>query len=273
MLLVLDIGNTNVCAGVFKGQGKTARLLKRWRFATEQAHDVKAVVKLLSGCFARGRMAPRSIQAVCLASVVPSLVPLFKKATARLCGVSTLVVNHRLDLGIKVRTLYPKEVGADRLVNAVAGYARYGGPLLVLDFGTATTVDAISSKGEYLGGAISPGIGISVEALTSRTAKLPRIKMAPPKAAIGRNTLQAMRSGIYHGTLGAIHELVACLSAELAKRERGRTPRVIATGGWAHWLPARQLGLTAILPDLTLEGLRAIHERVNARPTQRSVKH
>lgn len=265
MLLVLDIGNTNVCAGVWKGRAKQARLLKSWRFASERDRTADEYVNLLAEFFSRDRVSPRSIQAACLASVVPPLVPVFQEAIARLCKVSALVVDHKLDLGIKVRTRNPEEVGADRLVNAVAGHARYGGPLLVLDFGTATTVDAVSSKGDYLGGAIAPGIGISMEALFSRTAKLPRIEMAPPKAAIGDSTLESMRSGIYHGTLGAIRELVARCSAELSAREGGKAPRVIATGGWAHWLPARQLGLTAILPDLTLEGLRLIQERAGAK--------
>ncbi len=135
------------------------------------------------------------------------------------------------------------------------------GSLLIIDFGTATTVDAVSAAtGAYLGGAIAPGIGISMEALVARTAKLPRIEMAKPKNAIGDNTVEAMRSGQYYATLGAIKELCAALGAELRRRD-GRQPQVLATGGLSYWLPAGELGIQAVLPDLTLEGLRLIYER------------
>jgi type III pantothenate kinase len=170
-----------------------------------------------------------------------------------------MIVGPHLDLGLGIKVKYPEEVGADRLVNAVAGFELFGGPLLIVDSGTACTVDAISKGGDYLGGAILPGIGISIEALVSRTAKLPRIEMARPKRPIGDTTIEAMRSGIYYGMLGQLKELIRVLGAAMQGR-----PRVIATGGLSQWIPAKEVGIEKIIPDLTLDGLRRIYLRNGA---------
>lgn len=256
MLLVLDIGNSNIVAGVFSG----SVLKHSWRFATGVRKTSDEYAILMQDFFKQAGLKPASIKAAILASVVPPLDPVIQDAIARMFKLRALVVGPDMDLGLKVALRNPEEVGADRLVNAVAAYDKFPGPLLVLDFGTATTVDAISADGTYLGGAIAPGVAISVEALFSRTARLPRIDMAPPDSPIGASTLQAMRSGIYYGTLGATRELCARIGDELKRRD-GRAPKLIATGGLSQWLPARDLGISAVLPDLTLQGLRLLWER------------
>jgi type III pantothenate kinase len=256
VLLVLDIGNTNIVAGVHKG----ARLLHSWRIASDRLKTRDEYAALLRDLFAQAKLKPKSLSASILASVVPPLVQILSDAVKQLCGAAPMVVSTQLDLGLEIRTQAPEDVGADRLVNAVAGYAREGGPLLIIDFGTATTVDAVGRDGAYLGGAIAPGIGISLEALVSRTAKLPRIEMGVPRSPIGDSTLESMRSGLYYATLGGIKELMAALGRELKRRD-GRVPKVLATGGLSYWLPTKELGIHAVLPDLTLEGLRLIYLR------------
>jgi len=256
MLLVIDIGNSNVVAGVYKGR----RLLHSWRFASNSAKTADEYRVLLADFFKQAGLKPLAVKSAILSSVVPPLVPVIEEAVSRLFKRRCLVVGPQLDLGLRILTRNPEEVGADRLVNAVAAFERYGGPLLILDFGTATTVDAVSKKGEYLGGAIAPGVAISTEALVSRTAKLPRIEMAAPRSPIGDNTLEAMRSGIYYGTLGATRELCKRLGQALKARD-GRAPKIIATGGLSHWLPTKELGIHAVVPELTLEGLRLIFGR------------
>lgn len=264
MLLVLDIGNSNAVAGVYQG----SRLLRSWRFASNAHKTADEYAVLLEDFFKQSGLKTAKVKAAILASVVPPLVPVFEDALRRLFKVAALVVAPGMDLGLEVLVRNPEEVGADRLVNAVAGFHLFGGPLLVLDFGTATTLDAVSGQGQYLGGAIAPGVAISIEALVSRTAKLPRIEMAKPRDPIGDSTLEAMRSGIYYGTLGATRELCQRLGAALARRD-GRTPKIIATGGLSYWLPGEELGIQAVVPDLTLQGLRLIHGRLTAAPARR----
>jgi type III pantothenate kinase len=266
MLLVLDIGNSNVVAGVYHGTA----LRRSWRFASTTQKTSDEYGALLEDFFKQSGLKASGVDAAILASVVPPLVPVFEEAIRRLFKLNVMVVGPHLDLGIGIRTRQPEEVGADRLVNAVAGFQRFGGPLLILDFGTATTVDAVSASGDYLGGAIAPGVAISIEALVSRTAKLPRIEMAKPADPIGTSTLESMRSGIYYATLGATRELCQRLGAALAKRD-GKSPRIIATGGLSYWLPGEELGIQAVVPDLTLEGLRLIHAR-NRKPAKRKAK-
>jgi type III pantothenate kinase len=256
VLLVLDIGNSNTVAGVYQG----ARLRRSWRFASDPLKTADEHAVLLADFFKQAGLKPAQVKSAIVASVVTPLVPVIQEAIRRLFKIPAMVVGMQLDLGLAVRVPHPEEVGADRLVNAVAAYEAYGGPLLVLDFGTATTVDAVSRDGAYLGGAIAPGVAISMEALVSRTAKLPRIEMARPADPIGDSTLSAMRSGIYYSTLGATRELCGRLSEALQKRD-GRRPKLIATGGLSYWLPASELGIHAVLPDLTLEGLRLIWQR------------
>lgn len=256
MLLVLDIGNTNTVAGLYQGK----QLVQSWRFVSDRAKTSDEYAILLTELFTQTKLKPTAVKAAILASVVPPLVPVLGEAVKKLCKRTAMVVGPQLDLGLKIKTRSPEEVGADRLVNAVAGFAQFGGPLLIIDFGTATTVDAVGKDGAYLGGAIAPGINISMEALVARTAKLPRIEMAPPANPIGASTVEAMRAGLYYATLGGVRELCKVLGAELQRRDK-RKPQVLATGGLSYWLPTKELGIKAVLPDLTLDGLRLIYER------------
>ena len=263
MLLVIDIGNSNVVAGVYKGK----KLLCSWRFASQRAKTADEYVILLADFFKSSRLSTKKIRAAILSSVVPPLIPVFEDACARLFGLKPMVVGPRLRLGLGIKVKNPEEVGADRLVNAVAGYQAFGGPLLIVDSGTATTVDVVSGRGDYLGGVILPGITISIEALVTRTAKLPRIEMARPKNPIGDSTVEAMRSGIYHGYVGQIRELIRVLSKEL-----GGKVKVLATGGLSHWIPAADVGIHKVIPDLTLEGLRLIYEMNAAKKSKKKAK-
>jgi type III pantothenate kinase len=256
MLLVIDIGNSNIVAGVYDG----ARLKHHWRFATGVRKTSDEYAVLLQDFFKQARLKPSVITAAIMASVVPPLDPVLQEAVERLFRLRALTVGPHLDLGLKIRLRNPEEIGADRLVNVVAARHDHKGPLMVLDFGTATTVDAVTAQGEYLGGAIAPGVAISMEALFSRTARLPRIDMAQPLSPVGDCTLQAVRSGIYYGTVGSTRELCARIGAELERRDKAK-PRIIATGGLSQWLPAKDLGIFSIEPDLTLKGLRLIWER------------
>ena len=258
MLFALDIGNTNIVCGVFWPGTKAGRglLEKTWRLASDRAKTVDEYQALIATLFQQAGIAPEKIAGVVIASVVPPLTPVLEEASCALTRCHPLLVTAELDLGIKVRVKNPGEVGVDRLANAVAGFAIYGGPLVVVDFGTATKFEAVSGKGDYLGGVILPGVDISLEALAARAAKLPRIDMAAPVAAIGRDTLQSMRSGVYYGTLGQIKEISRRLFSEMGGR-----PKLVATGGLSHWLPAKELGLRAKDPFLTLEGLRLIYSR------------
>jgi type III pantothenate kinase len=188
-----------------------------------------------------------------VASVVPPLTGIFEKLSRRYFGRSALVVGDSIDAGVRIRYDNPAEVGADRVVNAVAACHRYGSPACVVDFGTATTFDALSAEGDYLGGAIAPGIGIAAEALFQRTAKLPRIDLVRPPAVIGKNTVQSMQSGLLFGYVGLVEGIVDRFRAEL-----GPDMQVIATGGLAPLIAAETEIIDAVDPWLTLEGLRLI---------------
>jgi type III pantothenate kinase len=256
MLFVLDIGNTNMVAGLYAG----GRLAYSWRFATDAKKTPDEYLVLLRGFLRQADVRAEEVKDSVLASVVPALVGIFEDTFEKLFGVPPLIVTAKLNLGGRVRVDHPAEVGADRLVNAVAGFAMFKCPLVIVDFGTGITVDAVSGKGDYLGGAIAPGVGISLEALVARASRLPRIEMKKPLRAIGSNTIEAMRSGVYFGAVGQIKEIILRV-----KKELGKGAKVIATGGYAHWIPAKEVGIQQIVPDLTLEGLRLIYERNSKR--------
>jgi len=197
---------------------------------------------------------PSEIQDAVMASVVPPLTGQFVELCRRYLGVEPLVVDAGVRTGVRVRVDNPREVGADRIVNAAAAFRRYGGPACVVDFGTATTFDAISEEGDYLGGAIAPGIAVAAAALTERTARLPRVELVAPPQAIGRNTVHSMQSGLIFGYVGLVEGMVARFRKELGPRMR-----VIATGGLAELLARETDVFHAVDPWLTLEGLRLIH--------------
>jgi len=250
-LLAIDIGNTNIVLGLYDGE----RLATQWRIATDHARMPDEYAMLLFDLFDRAGQDPDSVQGIILASVVPPLTGIFVEVGERYFGQKPLVVDAGVRTGVRIRYDSPRDVGADRVVNAVAAYHIYGGPACVVDFGTGTTFDAISAEGDYLGGAIAPGIHLAAEALFARTAKLPRIDIARPPRAIGNNTVHAMQSGLLFGYVGLVEGMVARFREEL-----GPDMRVIATGGLARLIAAETDAIEVVDQELTLKGLRLIWE-------------
>jgi type III pantothenate kinase len=250
-LFCIDIGNTNVVLGLYEGE----QLLTHWRIATDHQKMADEYAMLILDLFDRSGQAPAAVEGIIVASVVPPLTGVFEKLAQRYFGRTALVISQAVQTGVRIRYDNPVEVGADRVVNVVAVYHHYGGPACVVDFGTGTTFDALSAEGDYLGGAIAPGIGIAAEALFQRTAKLPRIDLVRPPAVIGKNTVQSMQAGLLFGYVGLVEGLVARFRAEL-----GPEMKVIATGGLASLVAAETDIIDAVDPWLTLEGLRLIWE-------------
>ncbi|MEA3345583.1 MAG: type III pantothenate kinase [Chloroflexota bacterium] len=250
-LLAIDIGNTNIVLGLYEGE----RLATKWRIATDHARMPDEYAMLLFDLFARAEEDPDLVQGIALASVVPPLTGIFVEMSERYFGQRPLVVGAGVHTGVRIRYDSPRDVGADRVVNAVATYRIYGGPACVVDFGTATTFDAISAEGDYLGGAIAPGIRMAAEALFARTSKLPRVDIVRPPRAIGSNTAHAMQSGLLFGYVGLVKGMVARFCEEL-----GPDMRVIATGGLAPLIAAETDVIEIVDQELTLKGLRFIWE-------------
>jgi type III pantothenate kinase len=249
MLLTIDVGNTNVTLGLYQGQS----LGPRWRLATDHERMPDEWGLQLVGLLGHVKLGPGDLTGVCLASVVPPLTGRVIEACRQYLGQEPLVVEASLDLGIRILYEPANAVGADRIVDAVAVRRLYGAPACVVDFGTATTFDAITAEGDYLGGAIAPGIGIAADALFRRTAKLPRVDLQRPPAAIGRNTVHAMQSGLLFGYVGLVEGMVARF-----RRELGPQMKVIATGGLAELVAAETDVLQIVAPWLTLDGLRLV---------------
>jgi type III pantothenate kinase len=255
MLLTIDIGNTSIHLGVFDG----SNLIKTWKMQSVTERTCDEYSLLISGFFREADLKPENIDGAIISSVVPPLTPIFQNLCQQLFRVKALVLGPGLKTGMSILYENPAEVGADRVAGAVAAYEKFGGPVIVVDLGTATTFDAVSARGEYLGGAIAPGILISAEALTLHTAKLPRVELSKPKRVIGRTTVASMHSGIYIGYVGLISHLVNEM-----KKELGPETRVVATGGFASWIAADVPVIEKVEPYLVLEGLRIIYERNRA---------
>lgn len=251
MLLTIDIGNSIIGLGVFDGE----RMCATWDVATDIKKTADEYAVLILNLLPREGLSLSDIDHAIIASVVPPLEPVFEELSERYLRVSPLIVGPGVKTGVRICTDNPREVGADRVVNAAAAHRLYGGPLIVIDFGTATTVDAVSKEGDYLGGAIAPGIGIAAEALFERASKLPRIELIAPEHAIGKNTVASMQSGVIFGYVGLIESLVHRIRQEL-----GGKARVIATGGLADVIAKETNVVDVVSPHLSLLGLRLIHE-------------
>jgi type III pantothenate kinase len=252
MLLVVDIGNTNIALGVFEKND----LSQHWKIRSDRKKTSDEYEIILLNLLSLAHIEVMSIDSVIISSVVPPLTPVFQNLSQNLLKVNPLVVGPGLKTGMPILYENPQEVGADRVVASVAAFEKYGGPVIIVDFGTATTFDAISKEGNYLGGAIAPGIQIAAEALFLKTAKLPRIEIKKPKYAIGRTTVTSMQSGLYFGYIGLISNIIEEISKEL-----GEDIKIVATGSFASQIYPDVASIEYLEPFLVLEGLKIIHDR------------
>ncbi|MDR7555685.1 MAG: type III pantothenate kinase [Armatimonadota bacterium] len=249
MLLAVDIGNTNVKLGAFQGPD----LLATWRIATDPRRTPDEYAALVVALLAMRGIAPTQVERVALCSVVPPLTAVFREVARDVFGTSPLVVGENLETGLRVLYEPPADVGADRLVASAAAYRRLGGPVIVVEFGTATVFDAVSAAGEYLGGAIHPGLQLAAEALFTGTSQLRRIELRRPAAAIGRTTIGAIQSGVVLGHVGMVEGMIARF-----RREMGEGAPAVATGGLARLIAAETAVFASVDEDLILHGLRLL---------------
>jgi type III pantothenate kinase len=261
-LLAADIGNTNLTLGLFADE----ELVGSWRASTPPTATADEVALLTTGLLALGGRRLDELEAVAIASVVPPLTGTFERVFARQGIVPFNVDAASLRDVLRIEIDRPAEAGADRLANALAARQEFGGPAIVIDLGTSTNFDVLSADGAYIGGAIAPGLGLSLEALVGSTSKLPRIELRRPARAIGANTVHAMQSGTVNGYIGLVSGLLAALRGELVERSpAGARVTVVATGGYTHEQWLREVpGIDALEPDLTLRGVRYAHELVHA---------
>lgn len=255
MILVLDAGNTNIVLGVFDN----GKLVTNWRLSTDKRKSADEYGMLINQLFKYHGMNMRKLEAVVMSSVVPPIMHSLERAVYRYSGIHPMVVGSDLKTGIKIKYDNPEEVGADRIVNAAAAIHKYGGPVILVDFGTATTFCAVSGKAEYIGGAIAPGIIISSEALFQRASKLPRVELKMPEKYVCKNTVNSMQAGIVYGYVGLVEHMVKNMKSELGWNRA----KVIATGGLSRLIGGQSPHIDVVDSLLTLDGLYAIYQLNN----------
>jgi len=252
MLLVIDVGNTHTVLGVYEGK----KLVHHWRVWTDREKTSDEYGIMIRNLYDGSHFSSREVTAIIISSVVPPLTPTIVELCVRYFGIAPVVVGPGIRTGISIKMDNPKEVGADRIVNAVAAHEKYGKACIVVDFGTATTFDYVSAQGDYMGGVIAPGANISAEALFRQASKLPRVEISKPASVIGKNTVAAMQSGIFFGYVALVEGII-----DRMKKEIRQEPMVVATGGLARVIAGESSKIHVIDENLTLEGLRIIYER------------
>lgn len=263
MLLVIDVGNTNTVPGVYSGR----ELRGHWRLSTSRAYTADEYGILMRNLLLLGAMQPAAVKHIMIASVVPPLNGVLEEMAENYFHVRPVFLGPGTRTGMPIYYENPQEVGADRIANSVGGFEKYGGPCIIVDFGTAITFDAVSAKGEYLGGIIAPGLGVSAEALFQRAARLPRVEIREPETVIGTSTVKSMQSGLFYGAVGLVDGILDRMAAAL-----GSSVRMVATGGQASLVASASKYKLPVDALLTLEGLRIIHERHLAGIRKRELK-
>ena len=253
MLLVFDIGNSNIVMGTYEGK----KLLRHWRISTDRQKTGDEYGMLINSLFAYQNIRMDEVEAIIISSVVPPLMVPMIKMCERYFRIRPLVVGPGIKTGFRISYENPREIGADRIVNVAGAFEQYGGPLIVIDIGTATTFDAVTPDGDFMGGVIAPGLSSSADALFQRAAKLPRIELVTPKRIISRNTVSGMQAGIIYGYVGQIDEIVRRMKKEMGWDET----KVVATGGYARMVARESKTIDKIDHFLTLTGLRVLYER------------
>lgn len=246
MILTIDIGNSDTVLGIYEDKN----MIDHWRVSTDRKKTVDEYGILLNNLFSFDNVQVNQIKGVIISSVVPQVVQVLEETTRRYLNLRPMIIGPGIKTGMNIKMEDPREVGADRIVNAVGGYQNHGGPLIIVDFGTATTFDYISANGDYEGGAISPGIGVSTDALFKHASKLPRVELRKPSQAVGKNTVEGTQSGIFYGFIGQVEKVIN----EFKKEIKG-DPKIIATGGYSRSMGSKIEIIDIIEPFLTLDGL------------------